>query len=514
MFPANSDVFIFQTTYLYGNELVEVFKNAEKSIAKNPDAWTKKNRSELYLAMADYYYYESDYKKAQRYILNAITFNPKYLSSFEYARILVKLNRPEDALHALSNEKDTIKTAWKLSQRADLYLELKAYSKALDIYHQIDKIDSTYLDKNALASTLDGLGQHDLARTYLVADTSQSWNKEGASRNLFLHDLKYQGGKECSESYNKYRDSGFSTDPLGIYRVKLFFSHPFQPWRFRDLLGLFCLVVAFVVLILIPSVWILPVYFVGHHWNLVSRPKLFESSWGLMAFWFVSFGFLVASLLSAFADPGTLYSQLNSSSYDISQENRGHMIMIFMLVTAIFGIASLYKSKPGILLSTSWPISKSIFLGIGVLLLYKIFVTIYVYIGASGFGISVKELTDIPGLFLSTKQDVEALGTTYGKFITIILIGLLVPFYEEIIFRGVILESCTRYINFNTANIVQAALFATAHQSLFLFPVFFLFGFISGRLRKESGGLLSGIVFHAANNLLAVLVLLLKSNMN
>lgn len=512
MFPENPDVFIFQTTYLWGDDLDELFLNAEKSIAEKPGTWSKSNLSTLYLKMADNYYYDSEYKKAHAYILKAISNDSVYLSSIEYARILIKLERPEDALHVLTREKDTTKILWQLSQKADLLLELKAYSNALDIYNQIDGIDSTYLDKSTLATTLEGLGQYDLARTYLVADTLGSWNKENAVLTLLIHDLKYKDGKKCYETYNQYRDFGYSMDPLGIYRLKLFFSHPFQPWRFRDLLSIFCLIAAFLVLIIVPSVWILPVYFAGHHWNMISRPKPFESSWGLKTFWFVSYGYLAASFLATIADPGYLYSLLNSSYYEINQESQGHISMIFMLTYAAFGIASLYRIKPRILLSTHWSIANSVFLGIGILLLYRLVVGIYVYMGVSGFGVSIEDLTDIPGLLLVSRLDIGALVASYGKFIAIILIGLLVPFYEEIIFRGVILESCMRYISFNAANVFQSFLFAAIHQSLFLFPLFFLFGIISGILRKKSGGLLSGIVFHAANNILVLSVLMLKGN--
>ena len=353
----------------------------------------------------DHYYYDSDYKKAQTYILKAILYNPKYLSSLEYARILIKLDRPDDALHVLRREKDTIKIAWQLSQKADLFLELKAYSDALDLYHQIDAIDSTYLNKSELASTLEGLGQYDLARTYLVADTLKSWNKERSVKTLLIHDLKYQNGEKCSETYNEFRDLGFSMDPLGLFRLKLFFSHPFQPWRFRDILGIFCLVVVFFVLVLVPSVWILPVYFAGHHWNLIPRPGPFESSWGLRAFWFVSYGYLAASAFAFLTEPDYLYSLLNSSYYELSQKSRGHISLIFILVFAVFGIASLYRIRPRLLLSSEWSIAKSILTGIGILFLYKLLTGIYLKIGVSGFGISVEELTDIPGLLLSSRQD-------------------------------------------------------------------------------------------------------------
>jgi membrane protease YdiL (CAAX protease family) len=254
----------------------------------------------------------------------------------------------------------------------------------------------------------------------------------------------------------------------------------------------------------------LPVYFIGQNWNLTAKNKSFESHWGLKMFWFVSSGFLIASFCSIIADPERLYSLFNSSysSVELTKEKEGVMSLIFMLVFALFSLASLYKVNPKILLSKNWSISKSILLGIGILLAFKIITGIYIRIGMAGFGISKADLTCIPDFLLSSRQNIDAIVSTYGKGAGFIIFCLLVPFYEEIVFRGVILDSCHRYINFNTANILQALLFSTAHMSLFLFPVFFLFGISTGVMRKKSGGLLSGIVFHVVNNSLAIILIM------
>ena len=112
--------------------------------------------------------------------------------------------------------------------------------------------------------------------------------------------------------------------------------------------------------------------------------------------------------------------------------------------------------------------------------------------------------------FLAGRQDIEAILAVGGSGIGFLLICLLVPFYEEIVFRGVILDACQRYLNFTAANVIQAVLFAAIHMSLYLFPVFLLFGLIAGFMRKNTGGLLAGIVFHVMNNTLAIGILLLR----
>jgi uncharacterized protein len=512
MFPKHPEVLIFQTTFKWGDDLKEVFKNAEKTIDQNPEVWSKTNLGILYLKIADQYYDDSDYKSAYAYIQKAIVNDDKYKSSLIFARILVELGRNKEALDALTTGQDTTLETWQLRQKADLLLKLKAFTQAFEVYNQIDKIDSTYNNNYELACTLEGVGQYDFARKYLIADTSKKWDKETSLRNLLIHDLKYQNGAKTIDTYNEFRDFGFQMDPLGIYRLKLFISHPLEPWKLRDILGLLSLIIILIILIVAPSIWILPVYFIGQNWNLINKKKSYESLWGLKMFWFVSSGFLIAAFFSIIVDPVHLYSLFNSSlsSVELTKEKEGLMSLIFILVFAIFGLSSLYKVNPKILLTKNWSIWKSILLGIGIVLAFKIITGIYIRIGITSFGISKADLTCIPNFLLSTRQNIDAIVFTYGKALGFLLCCLLVPLYEEIVFRGVILDSSHRYINFNTANILQAFLFSTAHLSLFLFPVFFLFGIVTGIMRKKSGGLLSGIVFHVVNNSLAIILILVR----
>lgn len=508
-YPNEPEVFVFQTTYLWGDKLSDLFEKAENSINENPLLWSKKNLAALYLKISLNYYWEEEYDKAHEYIIRAVNQDSTHRSSLEYARILIAINQKEEALNALLSIKDTTKIAWQLSEKADLLVQLEAYTEALKLYKLIDEIDSTYNNNSEIAKTLERVGEYSYARIYLISDTSQHWNKETAIRNLLIHDIKYHDGDKCIETYNTYRDFGYSVDPIGIYRIKILFLHPFQALKFRDVISILTFLLFLGLLILLPSIWILPVYFVGHHWSFIEKQKSFETLWGLKAFWFVSVGYLFSTLFTVFVDPEIIYSNFNSSysTTEPNQDQIGLMALIFITVFATFGFASLYKKDSSILLSKLWNIRKSILVGIGVLIIYKIVIGIYVKIGASVFDIKLETIANIPNVILSSKQEVEALISSYGLLVGFIIVCILVPIYEEIIFRGVIFDACHHYINFNTANIIQSVLFAAIHMDLFLFPVFFLFGIITGILRKKSGGLLPGIVFHIANNALAVLIL-------
>jgi membrane protease YdiL (CAAX protease family) len=88
---------------------------------------------------------------------------------------------------------------------------------------------------------------------------------------------------------------------------------------------------------------------------------------------------------------------------------------------------------------------------------------------------------------------------------------LLVPFYEEILFRGIFLSACERNMRFMYANILQSIVFALVHQNLKLFVFYFAFGMIAGYYRQKSQGLIIGTSMHMMNNLLAFAAIALRS---
>ncbi len=512
-FPAHPELLLFQTSILWGDEMKEVFKSAEKSIEESPDKWDKISLAKMYETMANYYYAEDDYKLALFYFEKAISNDINYKYTLEFARILLALEKKKEALSALLAIPDTTKNVWQLSQKADLLIELKEYSNALKIYKLVGQIDSTFIDNADFASTLEGFGQFKSAREYLAADTSITYGKREALIRLQKHDLEYQDGSKGIASYNAFRDLGYSSDPISFHRLKLFFSHPTLPWKLRDLLGILSLLVLLAILVLIPYIWILPVYFSGQRCKFLSPKDTYESKWTLKTFWFVSIGYLLATLFMFLVEPEELYSIFVDSNYKgAALENLGYQVLAFTFIMALFALMSMFRVKPTILLSNSGSIGRSMLVGVGIFFLFRFISGIYVSVGTKVFNVSIDDIAVISKMLLATKQDIEAIINTFGKTSTILLVGFLVPVYEEVIFRGVILDSCQRHINFKSANIFQSLLFAVLHGSLFMFPLFFLFGVLAGNARRKSGGLLPCIVVHVLNNVVVVIAFIARGN--
>lgn len=92
---------------------------------------------------------------------------------------------------------------------------------------------------------------------------------------------------------------------------------------------------------------------------------------------------------------------------------------------------------------------------------------------------------------------------TYGPWLALLVVALLVPIFEELVFRGLILGGLTRHISFGWANTLQAVLFASVHDDLPRFPFYLTLGLLAGWLVKKTRALGPAIALHVANNALA-----------
>jgi uncharacterized protein len=282
-------------------------------------------------------------------------------------------------------------------------------------------------------------------------------------------------------------------------------------WKWHDLLGILVLLLLIIVLIILPSIWIFPIYFIGHKWKIVEKTRNLTYHWGLKSFWWISTGMLMAFLGIFFAKPDLLNAFFSDKVKEVTNSELAFNILVYILILAFFGFSVLYKVNPRVFLAKNWPLRKSFGVTILCFAIFRTVTGIHVAIGARIFHIPLSDISYIQNLLLSTNSEINVFISEYGGLMGLFVFGLLVPVYEEIIFRGVILDSCKRYLTFKWANIFQATIFAALHNSLFLFPLFLGFGIITGTLKEKSGGLIPGIAFHVLNNVLVIIVLIFET---
>lgn len=83
---------------------------------------------------------------------------------------------------------------------------------------------------------------------------------------------------------------------------------------------------------------------------------------------------------------------------------------------------------------------------------------------------------------------------------------LVVPIFEEIFFRGVLLQWLKRYFRRYVAVVVMAALFAVMHVYPALLLYAFLFGLTTGWIREKTGSTFNTVVMHVLNNITLLVI--------
>ena len=82
-----------------------------------------------------------------------------------------------------------------------------------------------------------------------------------------------------------------------------------------------------------------------------------------------------------------------------------------------------------------------------------------------------------------------------------VVIGLMAPFAEEIVFRGAILRALLKWNENQWIGIsISAALFALVHMNPAQVPHAFLIGWLLGWMYYRTGSIIPGMVYHWVNN--------------
>lgn len=124
----------------------------------------------------------------------------------------------------------------------------------------------------------------------------------------------------------------------------------------------------------------------------------------------------------------------------------------------------------------------------------RLVASLYAYLTRSA-GLMPSGSTDLPALFGSNAT---------GFVLAIVMVVVIGPVVEEAVFRGALLEGLTAKWGAGVGIVVQAALFAAFHRSLWLlFPTFVL-GLVLGWLAHDRESLWPPIVLHSAYNAITV----------
>lgn len=511
-YPNNPKVLIYRAQNLYGEDKLEILNIAKELIDTRRTDWLNIEIAAINEMLGDYHQEENwlalmHYKKAQK-------LNDSLDLSLAIARIYEAQGKDDLAREALlaNLEKDTL--IWKMNQKANLLLQLNEPKKALYLFDIIGKKDSTIIDNEEMAKAMTELEEFGTAREFLVRDTIREWGKINSKQLLLAHDLKYSEGKVALETYRKLQEESSFDDFFGIKRFRVFLKNPVLGWSPSEVFHFFLLYVLVLLAFLLPYLWVLPVYGFG---DLLKKSGIavksrLHFSWNISHFWLVSFFYLLASVLTVFVfeyqDTLNYYFDLGTNYVEeVDQSLLANEMILFVFLMAGSTLLVLNRKTIRDVFRSNLSIGQMIGLGVLFVIFNRIFIK------GLGLFVDLESVAD-SNIILSAKEEILAIISQNGFFAAALLTAVIVPIYEEIVFRGVILGSVEKYIGFKGANVFQAILFGLVHEDLALFPFFFVFALITGYWVKRSGGLLTGIFFHGIHNLTITVALYYLSKLS
>ncbi|WP_296316556.1 type II CAAX prenyl endopeptidase Rce1 family protein [Winogradskyella sp. UBA3174] len=504
-YPENPEVLLYKLEYTWSDERKNLIADALISLEKNKDNWTYNHQSRLYEFAFNYHIEDND-DLAIMYAKRAERFSDSLDLSVEISEAYLRLGKTKKAKDALMNALfyDS-KYGWVLKRKGDLLVDFEEIDEAVKMFERASIKDSTLTNNESLYKIFLERNKIDEARNYLVKDTIEEWEKAGKIQKLLNHDISYSSFDTSIISYRRMQDLSYNDDFFGVKRIRLFFKSPFQLWTWNEITHILLLVLAVFTLFVVPYLWILPVYSAKKFFRIKLNKKLIDVDWNLRHFWLISFVYLISQFIlilcfyyqdfiNAYLEVAYLYGVETFNEIEVISANSNLFFFFLMLCfTALF----LNKRRIKFVFNTTFGLGKIILYAIGFVIVNAIVIRIVTNLFGAEDTIAVMQT-------LNSRAEIDNVLSQYGFSVAFFSVAVIVPLYEEIIFRGIILSSIEKHIGFLGANIIQASLFSLVHMSFQLFLYYFIFGLITGYMVKKSEGLFVGFVFHAVNNFLVL----------
>lgn len=508
-YPKHPDVIIYNLENAHYEDQENLIKEGLSAYYEDKSTWTYQKIGRFYEIAAHFYEEEDDFR-AIKFAEDAERFSDSLDLSVLLTKAHIRRGNKSKAKTLLMDGLYYDNDAWILQQKGNLLIEFGETDEAIKMFDRVKEKDSSFSNNESLYKVFIEKQDYNQARQFLINDTIDDWNKASSLQKLLNHDISYSDGETTLSSYRRMQELSYYDDFFGIKRLQIFFKSPFKFWTIKELSHIVLLVGFIVVIFLLPYVWILPIYAANKFLKLkpIASDKRIPVDWSLKHFWLVSFLYLTSQVLMVFI---FYYQDYINAFFDIAytyiedefQETQlftANTVLVYSLLVFFAIFMFLNKKRMKFVLHTNLRYLRVFVLSIMFLLFNAIVLKCLKTFIPIEDGIGFIQS-------LNMKPEMTAMLHEYGFGISVLVVAVLVPFYEEIIFRGIILSSTEKKLGFKWANVIQAVLFGIVHFNLGLFLFYFSFGLITGYAVKRSNGLLTGIVFHAVNNFFALLAI-------
>lgn len=519
-FPNQLEVILYHAEQQWGDSVISLM---QKAISLNGFGELQSDEDlmwKVHQNMAQQQSYNDEHLPVISHGKKAMKLNDTLDLSRIVAEAHRQLGEKEEALAVMLAYKDQEASGWQLAEKGKLLLQLEEPEMAMDLFERaLADTANAWFDKTFLARAFMENGRPEEARIYFLKEAEGEYAGLQARIDLFLFDLEHSPADSLKKSYRLLVDDNFWHDPFGKFRMQMFSAAPGLSWSFDDLLRVLTFWLLIGACLLLPYLWVLPIHAIGQ--RLRSKGKLYEplhDRWELKQFWLLSTGFLLAQVLAIYVFGYQAWVIEYNASYFVddsvmSEAELANSDLLFMSLLMVSTFAFLKISDIKEFWGKKWTIGKSVGFGFLAAFCLRILVVMITAIkqilNSQG---TIRDFVEEPGrlepMFLSVVETIQAINSHYHPLLGFVTTVIIVPIYEEYIFRGVFLSAMQRNIGFFWANLIQAVLFALVHEDLSLFLFYVAFGMTAGYLRRNSGSMAASIILHMLNNLIAFLAIL------
>jgi membrane protease YdiL (CAAX protease family) len=211
-------------------------------------------------------------------------------------------------------------------------------------------------------------------------------------------------------------------------------------------------------------IFIVPVHYRGLARRASGRASNLDGmQWTMRQAWYAFGGFMFMGFVATYAVAMPYLESImpwsNRTGAGVTDRVLARLMM-FSIIGSLLMLLPLLRGRSlkGMLLGR-WSVWRSVLVGVGFALLLKFLAGI---VGA-GF--------DDAGLLGSdTVRSIQGMNEAYGLVVMLLMVAVLTPVVEEMVFRGALLGAFRGYVSFGFAAIMQALAFVLMHEELGSMP--------------------------------------------
>jgi membrane protease YdiL (CAAX protease family) len=475
-----------------------------KTLLPASDHWTVQQRARLHVVLSRGYQATKQTKLANEEALTSVRLDPGSDQLVPALRYLCDTGRRAEA-ESLLAKAPAPAYAWKESARVKFALDSLSPAAAIAELQRAEAGKGTidpwlaanvYLRAGMPVKAAEALGRVKVKPAYQTAEQYRL--------RLDVAVMQKDGKAASAAIRDWFGKTGMSAPLVFAYGSLL----GLQPWQLfsPSLVPLALAILALLVfLACVPGLIAFPAHYRGtvRARLLKLEPPLFAPI-GLRHMWLGLGAYLAASTLVPMLWAGTAFQALTGSR----PLSAGEETMVVITQLASLGVAALFLLPAARhLLWRAWVGNRG---------LSTALITISIW----GVLSALVLLASMPNAHLaesarSTLHDrsvvalVTAAAHVGGAGLAMLMVAVVVPIYEELMFRGFVLGGLSRHLSFGWSNAWQALLFAALHFDASHFVFYLVLGLVAGWLVRRTGGLAASMALHAVNNAIACAAILL-----